>query len=106
MSDKAIEVINHAARELDISMPFGEVILAALKAAGIEVVELPDATYTHTDSDLSCERGREWETASGPLRAFEDGHVEWDGDRSSVDEFRRTAAAFLAAADAAEAVTA
>lgn len=77
--------------------------LDALKAAGYAMVELPEASYTHTDSDLSCERGLEWDTASGPLRAFEDGHVEWDGDRSSVDEFRHTAAAFLAAARAAEA---
>ncbi|WP_131721540.1 hypothetical protein [Mycolicibacter heraklionensis] len=105
--DDLIEQMAAAMREAEAA-PFApyeklaRAALDALKAGGWEVVKLPGASYTHTDSDLSCERGLEWDTASGPLRAFEDGHVEWDGDRSSVDEFRRTAAAFLAAAKAAE----
>ena len=98
MSDKAIEVINHAARELDISMPFGEAILAALKAAEIELVELPES---------GAEVRHEGDLFAFPNETHCDVRVTWsrqvvyDNDWMAASEAQSLAAALLAAANAA-----
>ena len=109
MSEKAIEVIEHAARELDISMPFGEVILAALKAARIAVVELPESD----EIDHECEPGLRYLVKADNFAVTWWGYrdevqVAYDGEPlEPLDSViaRDIAAALLAVADAAEAVS-
>jgi len=106
MSDKAIEVIQESLAD---HMEYGFTeraamsVLAALKAAGIELVVLPE----RQDIRLTFFAVESRDPSAGVVVA-RGGMITNDGVSNpyqSADDARSHAAALLAAADAAEAVT-
>lgn len=99
MSDKAIEVVSEAFREQGATFPRAgaRLVLAALKAAGIAVMELPESHPINVVSiDMAPERDGEH---VDPELVISFNDIPKPG---RLFDRRELAAALLAAADAAE----